>query len=250
MGRIIVVSSGKGGVGKTTMVANLASALAQMGKNVVAVDANLTTSNLGMHLGIPLYPKSIQDVMDGRANMREAIYHHVAGFKVMPADISFVKQREPKKNELMNVIYNLAENADYVLIDSAAGLGKEARSAIETADEMITVTNPEMPALTDALKLSKVAELVGTRNLGVILNKVRDEKHEVNHRDVTDFLGAPLLGKVHSSREIRESISKKNPVVLHKPNSKPSKQIMAIAARIAGREYKPGLKERLLGWHK
>lgn len=250
MGRIIAVSSGKGGVGKTTMVANLATALAQMGKSVVAVDANLTTSNLGMHLGIPMYPKSIQDVMDGKANMRESIYHHSAGFKVMPADISYRKQREPRKSELMNIIYNLAENADYVLIDTAAGLGKEAKSAIEAADEMITVTNPEMTALTDALKLAKVAEAAGTRNLGMILNKVMGEDHEIGHQEASEFLRLPLLGKVSSSREVRESIARKHPVVIFKPGSKPSKQILAIAHKIAGNEYKPTLKERLLGWHK
>lgn len=250
MGRIIAVSSGKGGVGKTTMVANLASALAHMGKTVVAVDANLTTSNLGLHLGIPLYPRSIQDVMDGKANMREAIYHHSAGFKVMPADISYHKQREPKKTDMMNVIYSLAEGADYVLIDTAAGLGKEAKAAIETADEMVTITNPEMPAMTDALKLSRVADAVGTRNLGVILNKVRDEKHELFGEEVSGFLGVPLLGKVHADRDVRESIARKNPILLHKPKSKPSRQIMAIAHRITGNEYKPSFKERFLGWHK
>jgi septum site-determining protein MinD len=231
------------------MVANLATALAKMGKNVVAVDGNLTTSNLGLHLGIPLYPTSIQDVMKGRAKMREAIYHHSAGFKVMPADISFGKQGEPAKGELMNIIYALAESADYVLLDSAAGLGREARAAIETADEMITVTNPELPALTDALKLAKIAERAGTRNLGVILNKVRDEKHEIRDRDVEEFLGSPLLGKVHASRDVRISIARKQPVILHRPKSRPSRQIMRIASRLVGHQQRPpGLLERFFDW--
>lgn len=249
MGRIIVVSSGKGGVGKTTMVANLAAAMAQMGKNVVAVDANLTTSNLGLHLGIPMYPKSLQDVMDGKANMREAIYHHSAGFKVLPADISYIRQLEPKKNQLMNAIYALAESADIVLIDSAAGLGREARAAIETADEMITVTHPEMTALTDALKLTKVAESAGTRNLGIILNMVRGEKHEISDAEVQSFLGSSLIGKVHESRDVRASIAHKEPVVIHKPDSRPARQITAIAARIAGyQQPEPSLFERMFGW--
>lgn len=249
MGRIIVVSSGKGGVGKTTMVANLATAMAQMGRNVVAVDANLTTSNLGLHLGIPMYPNSLQDVIDGRINMREAIYHHSAGFKVLPADISYIRQLEPKKNQLMNVIYALADSSDIVLIDSAAGLGREARSAIETADEMITVTHPEMTALTDALKLAKVAEGAGTRNLGIILNMVRGEKHEVSDAEVQSFLGSSLLGKVHESRDVRSAIANKQPVVIHRPDSRPSRQIIAIAAKVAG--YQPprdSFFERMFGW--
>lgn len=250
MGRIIAVSSGKGGVGKTTLVANLSAALAQYGKSVIAVDGNLTTSNLGLHLGIPLYPKTLQDVLRGKVKINEAIYHHHAGFKVLPADLSVKKILIPKKNELMDILYNLADKVDFIIIDSAAGLGREAKAAIEAADEVITITNPEMPALIDALKLGKIADKFGTRNLGVVINRIRNEKHEVSDDEIRDFLGLPIIGKIEEDHHVRVSVAKKIPVVLHKPNSKASKQIKAIAARLIGESYSEtsSFISKLFGW--
>ena len=250
--RIITVSSAKGGVGKTTFVANLSTALAKAGKSVIAVDANLTTSNLGIHLGIPMYPKTLQDVLKGRARLKDAVYYHPAGFRVLPADISLKKLMLPKSSELMDVFYKLSGNADFVIIDSAAGLGKEAQAAIEAADEMITVTNPEMPAMTDALKVMKVADKYETKQLGVVVNRVRHEKGEQGRDEIEEFLDAPLLGHVHEDNNVRASIRHKQPVMLHSPNSSSSKQFAEIASKLLGEEKSPALSvsfaQRFFGW--
>ncbi len=249
MGRIIVVSSGKGGVGKTTFVTNIATALAKFNKNVVAVDGNLTTSNLGLHLGIPLYPVTLQDVIKGKAGVKDAVYHHPEGFKIVPADISLTKLMLPRSDELLDVFYKLAGNADVILIDSAAGLGKEAVAAIEAADEMITVTNPELTALTDALKLAKIAESKGTKNLGVVINRIRKERHEFSEDAVKDFLNMPVIGKVYEDRNVARAIAKKVPLVSYRPHSTASHQFKAIAANLIGEEYKPRvIVSRLFGW--
>lgn len=252
MTRIIVVASGKGGVGKTTVVSNLAAALSGFNKNVIAVDANVTTSNLGLHLGIPLYPVTLQDVLKGRATVKDALYYHPAGFRVVPADVSIKKIMVPRTESLIDVFYKLMGEADFVLVDCAAGLGREAKAAIEAADEMITVTNPELPALTDALKLGKFAEDSETRNLGVILNRVRKEKHEVKDSEVEEFLNLPIIGKVHEDISVRKSIANKMPVVIHNPRSRSAQQFKQIAANLIGEDYKPGLFiiEKLFGWLK
>ena len=91
MGRIISVASGKGGAGKTTFVCNLSAALSKLGKSVVAVDANLTTPNLGVHLGVPLYPITLQDVLSGEAKLKESIYSHKSGVKIIPADMTITR---------------------------------------------------------------------------------------------------------------------------------------------------------------
>ncbi len=162
MVRVIVVSSGKGGVGKTTAVSNLAAALAGFGKKVVVIDANLTTSNLGLHFGVPLNRPTLQDVLKRKARLEQAIWTHPAGFKVIPADISVSKVMSAKPNQLLSVLNRILSDADFVLIDSAAGLCQEALAALKAADEVLVVTNPELPALTDALKLIKFAEEYGT----------------------------------------------------------------------------------------
>jgi cell division ATPase MinD len=250
--RIITVSSAKGGVGKTTFVANIASALARRGKSVIAVDANLTTSNLGIHLGIPLYPTTLQDVLKGRSRLKDALYYHPAGFRVLPADISLKKIMLPKSSELMDIFYKLSGSADFIIIDSAAGLGKEAQSAIEAADEVITITNPEMPAMTDAIKAIKIAEKYETKHLGVVVNRVRHEKGEPGRDEIEEFLDAPILGHIHEDDKIRASIRHKQPIVLHSPNAKSSAQFREIASKILGEDVKTtdesAFIQRIFGW--
>ena len=250
MARIITIASGKGGVGKTTLVANLATALALYGKSVVALDANLTTSNLGLHLGIHLYPKTLHDVFEGKAKIHEATYHHKTGFRVVPADISLRKMRNVKSHDFVDIFYKLLEGTDFILIDSAAGLGREARSSIEAADELITVTNPELPAVTDAMKLGLLAKKFETHNLGVIVNRIKNEPHELPIEHIEEMLGVPVIGKIPEDREVRKSIAFKEPVVYHNPKSIAAQHMRAIAAKLIGEEYKPKIpwNVRLFGW--
>lgn len=250
MTRIIAVASGKGGVGKTTVVSNLAAALSHFRKSVVAIDANLTTSNLGLHLGIPLYPVTLNDVLNGRAKVKDALYYHSAGFRVIPGDVSLSRLMVPQSNKLLDVFYKLAGDADFVLIDTAAGLGKEAQTTIKAADEMITVTNPEMPALTDALKLSKVASDFETDNVGVIVNRIKNMPYEVPVNRIEEFLGLPVIGKIYEDHNVGKSIANRQPVVLYRPNSIASQQMKAIAARLIGEQYviRRPVTHRFFGW--
>jgi len=253
MTRIVCVASGKGGVGKTTVVANLATALTDLNQNVIVIDSNMHTSNLGLHLGIPLYPVTLQDVLKGKAKIKDALYHHPNGFRVIPADISLAKRMTVKPNQLMSVIYKLIGDPDFIIIDTMAGLGQEALTAIEVADEMITVTNPELSALTDAFKLNKIADEVQTHNLGVVINRVKNEDHEFSIDGVKEFLNIPVLGVVHEDKLVRRSISNKEPVTSFKPNSKPSKEFMALAKTlVTGKTHKPkyGFSEKFLSWLK
>ena len=234
MGRIISVASGKGGAGKTTFVCNLSAALSKLGKGVIAVDANLTTPNLGVHLGVPMYPVTLQDVLAGEAKLKEAIYSHKSGVKILPADMTITRLSKTTSGEMVNVLYKLADGFDFVLVDSAAGLGREAVTAIDAADEMITVTNPEMPALVDALKLCKIADKLETVNLGVVLNKTRKDRYEMHPHEVSDFLGQDILGTIPDDNNFRKSLSAREPLVTYKPGSPASKSYKAIASSLAG----------------
>lgn len=250
MTRIIAVASGKGGVGKTTLVSNLAASLSHFRQSVVAIDANLTTSNLGLHLGIPLYPVTLNDVLNGKARVKDALYYHSAGFRVIPGDVSLTKLMTPQSSRLLDVFYKLAGNADFVLIDTAAGLGKEAQAAIKAADEVITVTNPEMPALTDALKLSRIAKGFETENVGVVVNRIKGMQYEIPTHRIEEFLGLPVIGKIHEDHNVGKSIANRQPVVLYSPKSLAAQQIKAIAAGLIGERYviRRPVTHRFFGW--
>ncbi len=250
MTRIIAISSGKGGVGKTTLVSNLSAALAQYGKSVLAVDANLTTSNLALHLGMHLYPKTLHDVFEGRARIKDVIYTHKAGFKIIPADISLRRQRNIKSHHYIDVLYKLLDGNDFILIDSPAGLGKDSLAAIEAADELITVTNPELPAVTDALKLSLIAKRYSTHNLGVVVNRIKRETHELPIEQIEKMLNLPAIGKIPEDREVRKAIALKEPVMTYNPKSPAAQHIRALAAALIGEVYEPRIpfSFRLFNW--
>lgn len=237
MTRIIAVASGKGGAGKTTIVANLGAALVKRGKNVVVLDANLTTPNLGLHLGVPLYPVTLHDVLKGRAKIHEAVYRHDSGLRIVPAGIALKDLRGVDTRDLSNSLLDLLGTTDIILVDAAAGLGREALAAMESADEMLLVINPELTSVTDALKAAKLAEQIGTKISGVVINRISGKSHEMSTEEVMAMLdSSELLAEIPEDDAVKEAISRRVPVVHHKPNSRASIEISKLAARLLGEE--------------
>ncbi|MBU3896311.1 MAG: cell division ATPase MinD [Nanoarchaeota archaeon] len=251
MTRIVTVISGKGGVGKTTTVTNLGMSLMKQGLNVIIIDANVTTPNLSLHLGIPFYPVTLHDVLKGDADPNQAIYEHPSGLRIIPASLRTEELAETNIGKLNRVLFNLLGKSDIIIIDAAAGLGKEALAAVNVADELIIVTNPELPAVTDALKTVKVAEQFGTKILGVVLNRYRGLKHEMVIEDIQHMLEVPILSIIPEDIAVPRSIASKIPVVHFSPTSKSARAFNKLAANISGTEFveKQGnIIERLFGW--
>ncbi|NIO45085.1 MAG: P-loop NTPase [Candidatus Aenigmarchaeota archaeon] len=254
MARIISVISGKGGVGKTTTVTNLGAALVKRGKNVIVVDGNVTTPNLSLHLGIPFYPITLHDVLKRGTPIEAAIYEHPTGMSVVPASLSAESVKNTKIEKLQGALLNLLGRTDVIIVDSAAGLGKEALTAMKLADEILIVTNPDLPSVTDALKTIKLAEEGGVDVLGVVVNRVKGKKHEMSLSEIKSMLGAPVLTIVPEDSSVPKSIKKKRPVVHHKPKSRASMAFRKLAARILNEPFKEkpikkmGWFERLTFW--
>ncbi len=238
MTRLLSVVSGKGGVGKTTVSVNLAASLYDFGVNSVLMDTNLTTPNLGFHLGIPLHPKTIHDVLRNEANIHEAIYTHPTGLKVIPAGISISDLKTTNPERLARVVLDLVGEYDLVIMDGSAGLGKESIASIESADEVLVVTNPNIPAVTDALKAVKLAEEFGTNVLGVVLNRVTGSKAELDVEDVESLIGYPVVSIIPEDPLFQESLAAKTPLVYYAPKSRPALELKRLAAEIAGIEWK------------
>ncbi len=252
MTRLICVSSGKGGVGKTTVTSNIGAALTEFGTDTIVLDANLTNPNLGFHLGIPLYPKTLHDVLKGEAHITEAMYIHNSGLRVVPAGLSIEDLVDTSPENLSDVLLDTVGEPDFVLVDSAAGLGNESINAIEASDELLVVTNPNLPAVTDALKTVNIAEEAGTDVLGVVLNRVTDHDSELDISEVESMLGHEVIMDVPQHEKIQEALSVKKPVVHHDPDHHVSERFKAVAAEVAELEYEPdlseeGLFDKLLG---
>ncbi|MEK6919396.1 MAG: cell division ATPase MinD [Nanoarchaeota archaeon] len=238
MGRIFVVTSGKGGTGKTTSAVNLGSALNSFGEDVILVDGNLTTPNVGLHFGAPVVPISLAHVLSGNAKIEDSIYEHESGVKIIPTSLSIKELRKTNKKYLENIAKKLKRLFSYVIFDSAAGLGDEAISIISLADEVILVSNPDMPSITDALKTIKIAEELGKTVRGVIITRVRYDKTELTPENIIDMLEVPILGVIPEEFAVRESLAMKSPVVHTHPKSRSAEKYKEIAAKIIGRDYK------------
>ena len=242
MTRIISVISGKGGVGKTTLVSNLGASLAKKGKNVTVIDGNVTGANLGMHLGLPsadCYPISLNEVLRNDAFITQAMYRHPAGFSVIPAHLDDLSI---DYGGLKKCIKPLIGANDFILIDAAAGTDKEVEAAIETSDAVLIVTNPEHPAVANAVAARKLAERKGKEVLGLVLNKVMREGHELTEESIESMTEMPVLATLHDHRKVREAIAHRKPLVLHAPKNRTSKAIVQLAGHLCGEEpQKQGL---------
>jgi len=237
MKKVIVITSGKGGVGKTTTSINLGAAINYFKKDILVIDGNLTTPNIGIHLNSPEVPINLNHVLSKKADVSEATYEHESGLKIIPSSLSVKELKNINPEKLKDFKEEFESLADYIIIDSAAGLGIEAKSTIETADELIIVTNPEMPALTDALKTIKIAEQMKIPVLGVIITRVKRNKSEMQPETVKEMLEVPILGSVPEDISVQESLNLKDAVVHTHPKSKAARAYKEIAANLLDVEY-------------
>ena len=237
MKRIIVITSGKGGVGKTTTAINLGAAINYFGKDVLVIDGNLTTPNVGIHLNCPEVPINLNHVLQGKADAFEAVYEHESGIKIMPSSLSIKELTKLKPEKIRDFKEDFKKISDYIIVDSAAGLGNEALSLINMADDLIIVTNPEMPALTDALKAIKMAEQMKKSILGVIVTRVRKDDIEMQPDTVKEMLEVPILGMVPEDICVPRSLNLKDAVVHTHPKSNAARAYKEIAAKMVGAKY-------------
>jgi len=250
MKKLIVITSGKGGVGKTTTAINLGAAIKHFDRDVLIIDGNLTTPNVGIYLGCPEVPVSLNHVISNRADASEAVYEHESGMKIIPSSLSLKELKNINYNKLKNFKKDFKKISDYVIVDSGAGLGEEAVSAIKMADDIILITNPEMPAITDALKTIKLAEQMKKNILGVIITKVRNDDIEMQPETVKEMLETQILGMIPHDPDLQRSQKSKKTVIQTHPKSKSARAYKEIAAKILDIDYdsnkdKEGIFERL-----
>jgi septum site-determining protein MinD len=235
--RKIGIISGKGGVGKTTITANLGAALAtKFKKDVAIVDCNLTTSHLSLSLGMYYCPVTLNHVLRGETKIIDAIYNHPSGMKIIPASIRLGEMIGVDSSKLKSVIKKLHKHSDIILLDSSPGLGKEAIATIKASNEIVFVTNPNIPAVTDVIKCKEIIKGFRKKPIGVVLNMITKGSHELSKKEVEILTELPVIASIPHDKNVHKSLAVRKPLVLHKPRSSASKELTRFAGWLVGEE--------------
>ena len=227
--RIIAVVSGKGGVGRTTIVANLGIALASLGKNTIIVDGSLTTPNLAILFKLEKAAHTINDVLSGRASLKDILYNGPKGVKIAPAALSLEKIMETSPENLSDMLRDLPPKTDFLLIDAPAGLGRETVAAIRAAREVLLVATPDIASVSDCMKTRLVAELLGSTPIGIVLNRVRREEFELSGKEIEANAKLPILAEIPEDEKVKLALKNGIPLLVLNPKAKAAKAMTALA---------------------
>jgi septum site-determining protein MinD len=242
LGRAIVITSGKGGVGKTTTTANVGAALAALGKRVVLVDADIGLRNLDIVLGLESRVRyHLLDVVEGNVELDEALIRDKRNANLYLLAAAQAREKEDVDvEEMQRLIEQLRERFEYVLIDCPAGIERGFRNAVAGAQHAIIVCTPEVSAVRDADRV--VGLLPNDWSPELIVNRLRPDLVRkgkmLSVDDVNAILRLPLLGVIPDEPAVIVATNKGEPPALD-PNSQLGAAYRAIAARITGEETAP-----------
>jgi septum site-determining protein MinD len=242
MGKSIVITSGKGGVGKTTAVANIGTGLAMRGLKVALVDTDIGLRNLDLLLGLEnriVY--NIVDVVEGKCSLKQALVKdkRLNNLYLLPA--AQTKEKEAVSiDQMKEVINDLKIEFDYVIIDSPAGIEHGFKSAISGADEAIVITTPEVSSVRDADRVIGLLEAYGLRDPRLIINRVRFDMvrngEMLGVDDLLDILSIELLGIIPEDENLIISVNKGEPIIYSGNKYKSALAFNLIVKRLLGED--------------
>ncbi len=261
MSKVYVVTSGKGGVGKTTLTANISIVLAKFGKKVLAIDADIGLRNLDMILGLEnriVY--DVLDVLEGRVKFEKALVRDKRGFPLWLLPANQTKNKDAIDQEkwvkTIEEIRNKNEY-DFIFIDSPAGIERGFYISALVADEAIIVVNPEVSSVRDADRVIGLLENMDKKKYFLIINRIKWDSVKkgemLSVEDIVDILKAPLLGVIPEEPKLIDFTNKGEPIVLN-DKFEASKAIIDIGRRLMGEDVpmvyygkKKSWIEKLLG---
>lgn len=258
--RVIAITSGKGGVGKTNLAVNLGIALLKLGSRVLLVDADLGLANIDVMLGV--IPKfNLGQVLAGQKNMDEIVTNGPLGLKIIAGgsgDYEMANLSERSLEFCLKQLNDIENNTDIMLIDTGAGISRNVLKFVLAADEVIIVTTPEPTAITDAYGIIKMVASVNRNTpIWVVVNMVRNENEgkQVMERLYTvskRFLDIELyhIGSIPMDPNVPRAVKEQQPFVIGRPRTSAAQNVMEIARNIHERSVqrrRPGsFFERLL----
>lgn len=238
MFRAFTITSGKGGVGKTTLTVNLGISLALLNRKTCILDADFGTASMSLILGMDEVPVTLDEVLAGKADIEDAVYEGPAGVKVVPGGISLQGFRQADPDKLQDVVHKLADRCEYLLIDAPSGISRERVVPHSVADQIILVVTPELASMADALKNKILCEVRGGSVYGALLNRAGHEDTELGSQSVEDVLGVRVIDVVPEDASVLRAAANNTPCVLKYPGADASQAFKRIAVRISDVDYK------------
>lgn len=239
--KVITITSGKGGVGKTTATANLGAALASRGQRVVCIDADIGLRNLDVVMGLEnriVY--DLVDAVEGRCRLSQAMIKdkHIPELYLIPSAQTRDKTAV-SPSDMIRLCNELRPDLDWIIIDSPAGIERGFKNAIAPADQVIVVTNPEVSAVRDADRIIGIVEAEEKGSPRLLINRLNPEMVKQNNmlsaEDVVDLLAVHLLGIIPEDKAVIISTNKGTPIAMD-PKSPAGKAYHNVARRILGEE--------------
>lgn len=244
-GKTIGIISLKGGVGKTSVVANLGDAIASFDKKVLLVDGNLSAPNLGLHLNIIEPKRTLHHVLSRESRPKDAIYT-ANNVDVMPSSIFGNLKASPLK--LRNSLAPLKRSYDVILLDSSPSLNDETLGVMMASDQLLVVTTPDHPTLSNTIKAVKLAKQRGTPIMGLVLNKVHDKNFELSISELEAMTEVPVMAVIPHDLDFYRSLAELKPLTSYRPRSAIAEEYKKLAATLIGEKYKTMPFRKLLFW--
>ncbi len=240
-GTTIVITSGKGGVGKTTSVANLGTALALRGRSVVLIDADIGLRNLDVVMGLEnriVY--NLVDIIEGRCRLEQAMIRDRKLNTLFLIPAAQTREKDAVHPEQMKELCEkLEQNFDYILVDCPAGIERGFRNAVAGAQKAIIVTTPEVSAIRDADRVIGLLEAELMKDINLIINRLNHKMVKrgdmMSTEDICSLLAVPLIGVIPESEEVVISTNRGIPLV-HDKRSDIANAFKRIASRLEGEE--------------
>jgi septum site-determining protein MinD len=242
MARVIVITSGKGGVGKTTTTSNIGMALARLGYNTLLVDADVGLRNLDLLLGLEnriIY--SGLDVLSNTCRLEQALITDKRQPKLTFFPLSSNQAKLPiTKAQIQELIQLLEDKYDFILIDSPAGIDDGFQTAVVPAKEAVVVVTPEVPSIRDADKVIGILVSQNIKKISLLVNRIRPKMVKTDDMmsidDVKNILGIPLVGVIPDSEQVIIASNRGEPLVLEERLSLPGLAFENTARRLLGEE--------------
>tara|TARA_B100000780_G_scaffold216270_1_gene155623 strand:+ start:1376 stop:2194 length:819 start_codon:yes stop_codon:yes gene_type:complete len=242
MARVIVITSGKGGVGKTTTTSNLGMTLARLGHSTLLIDADVGLRNLDLLLGLEnriIYTGS--DVLNETCRLDQALIQDKRQPQLAFFPLSSTQAKTPiTQSQIKTLIGLVTDKYDFILIDSPAGIDEGFQTAIVSAHESLVIVTPEVPSIRDADKVIGILATKGIKNNKLIINRIRpkmvknDDMMSID--DITSILGIPVLGIIPDSEQVIIASNRGEPLVLEDSVSLPGVAFENIARRLLGED--------------